>query len=137
MFSIYLPLILETLHQIFIDLTLKAEQEEYMKEGIPWEQVKYHNNKPTVDFLDGVHLPHSFVLYLAFLVFCAYFVTQKPLGLFTVLDEEVLMPKGTDATFVDKLNISFARNPIYKQAASRDSPISFAVQHYLLNLQNK
>lgn len=44
----------ETLHQIFIDLTLKAEQEEYTKEGIPWEQVKYHNNKPTVDFLDGV-----------------------------------------------------------------------------------
>jgi hypothetical protein len=47
---------LETLHQIFIDLTLKAEQEEYMKEGIPWEQVKYHNNKPTVEFLDGVRL---------------------------------------------------------------------------------
>ena len=44
----------ETLHQIFIDLTLKAEQEEYLKEGIPWEPVKYHNNKPTVDFLAGV-----------------------------------------------------------------------------------
>lgn len=44
----------ETLHQIFIDLTLKAEQEEYVKEGIPWEQINYHNNKPTVDFLAGV-----------------------------------------------------------------------------------
>eukprot|EP00026_Physarum_polycephalum_P002483 Phypoly_transcript_02490.p1 GENE.Phypoly_transcript_02490~~Phypoly_transcript_02490.p1 ORF type:complete len:810 (+),score=170.22 Phypoly_transcript_02490:150-2579(+) len=97
----------ETLHQIFIDLTLKAEQEEYMKEGIPWEQVKYHNNKPTVDFLDG-----------------------KPLGLFTVLDEEVLFPKGTDASFVEKMNNAFSRNPIYKQGASKESPLSFSVQHY-------
>ena len=43
----------ETLHQIFIDLTLKAEQEEYVREGIPWTQVAYHNNKPTVDLLVG------------------------------------------------------------------------------------
>ena len=47
-----------------------------------------------------------------------------------MLDEEVLFPKGSDASFVEKLNNSFSRNPIYKQAASKDVPLSFAVQHY-------
>lgn len=31
--------------QIFIELTLKSEQEEYLKEGIEWENVEYFNNQ--------------------------------------------------------------------------------------------
>jgi hypothetical protein len=30
----------ERLHQLFIELTLKAEQEEYAREGIDWVQIK-------------------------------------------------------------------------------------------------
>ena len=35
----------EKLQQLFIQLTLKAEQEEYAREGIEWQQVDYFNNK--------------------------------------------------------------------------------------------
>eukprot|EP01111_Echinosteliopsis_oligospora_P014908 TRINITY_DN5735_c0_g1_i1.p1 TRINITY_DN5735_c0_g1~~TRINITY_DN5735_c0_g1_i1.p1 ORF type:complete len:806 (-),score=234.13 TRINITY_DN5735_c0_g1_i1:55-2472(-) len=97
----------ETLHQIFIDLTLKAEQEEYLKEGIPWEQVKYHNNKPTVEFLD-----------------------KKPLGLFNVLDEECLFPKGTDESFLEKMRKTYGSNPIFKSSGGKDAKNTFGVQHY-------
>jgi myosin-1 len=43
----------EQLQQIFIELTLKAEQEEYTAEGIPWTPIKYYNNKPVCDLISG------------------------------------------------------------------------------------
>jgi myosin-1 len=42
----------EKLQQIFIELTLKAEQDEYKAEGIPWKEIKYVNNKPICDFIE-------------------------------------------------------------------------------------
>ena len=42
----------EKLQQLFIELTLKVEQEEYAREGIEWQQVDYFNNK-TVCEIDG------------------------------------------------------------------------------------
>jgi myosin-1 len=44
----------EKLQQIFIELTLKSEQEEYVREGIPWEPIKYFNNKPCVELIERV-----------------------------------------------------------------------------------
>lgn len=35
----------EKLQQYFIELTLKAEQEEYVREGIKWTPIKYFNNQ--------------------------------------------------------------------------------------------
>lgn len=92
----------ETLHQIFIDLTLKAEQEEYKNEGIPWENVPYHNNKPTVDLLNG-----------------------KPIGVFTLLDEECLFPKGTDQSFLEKAQKNFGSNKLFKSQRN-----VFTITHY-------
>eukprot|EP01102_Stenamoeba_stenopodia_P000526 TRINITY_DN1051_c0_g1_i1.p1 TRINITY_DN1051_c0_g1~~TRINITY_DN1051_c0_g1_i1.p1 ORF type:complete len:596 (-),score=130.79 TRINITY_DN1051_c0_g1_i1:192-1979(-) len=98
----------ETLHQIFIDLTLKAEQEEYIKEGIPWQQVNYYNNKPVVDFLAG-----------------------KPMGLFNILDEECLFPKGTDLSFLTKMNSNFNNSPCFKTAGSaKGQAENFTIKHY-------
>jgi len=34
----------EKLQQIFIELTLKAEQEEYVSEGIQWRAIEYFDN---------------------------------------------------------------------------------------------
>jgi len=84
----------EKLHQIFIELTLKAEQEEYKKEQIKWEDVAYYNNKPCVELI------------------------EKKNGVLGYLDEECLFPKGTDMTFHEKLfaNIkgqaNFAKSPL-------------------------
>lgn len=42
----------EKLQQIFIELTLKAEQEEYVNEGIQWTPVDYFNNKIVCDLIE-------------------------------------------------------------------------------------
>uniref|UniRef100_A0A4W3K996 Myosin IE n=1 Tax=Callorhinchus milii TaxID=7868 RepID=A0A4W3K996_CALMI len=43
----------EKLQQIFIELTLKAEQEEYVQEGIKWTPIDYFNNKIVCDLIEN------------------------------------------------------------------------------------
>ncbi|XP_043972563.1 myosin IEb isoform X1 [Gambusia affinis] len=43
----------EKLQQIFIELTLKAEQEEYIQEGIRWTPIEYFNNKVVCDLIES------------------------------------------------------------------------------------
>ncbi|XP_015779047.1 PREDICTED: unconventional myosin-Id-like [Acropora digitifera] len=42
----------EKLQQLFIELVLKQEQEEYKKEGIQWEEIDYFNNKVICDLIE-------------------------------------------------------------------------------------
>ncbi|XP_042158138.1 unconventional myosin-Ih isoform X3 [Oncorhynchus tshawytscha] len=71
----------EKLQQLFIQLTLKSEQEEYEMEGIEWESVPYFNNKIICDLVE-----------------------EKFKGIISVLDEECLRPgEATDMTFLEKL----------------------------------
>ncbi|KAL0491036.1 myosin I heavy chain [Acrasis kona] len=77
----------EKLQQIFIELTLKSEQEEYDTEGIKWEPIKYFNNKIVCDLIEEI----------------------KPPGIMAVLDDTCkkvhAMDGGkTDETFVGNLN---------------------------------
>merc|ERR1719232_2537164 len=55
----------EKLQQIFIELTLKAEQEEYFQEGIKWKEIEYFNNLTVCELIEG----------------------KKPPGIFSVLDD--------------------------------------------------
>ena len=43
----------EKLQQIFIELTLKAEQEEYVQEGIKWTPIDYFNNKVVCELIES------------------------------------------------------------------------------------
>ncbi|XP_006032794.1 unconventional myosin-Ie-like [Alligator sinensis] len=43
----------EKLQQIFIELTLKAEQEEYVQEGVRWSPIDYFNNKIVCDLIES------------------------------------------------------------------------------------
>jgi myosin-1 len=71
----------EKLQQLFIELTLKSEQEEYLREGIEWEQVEYFDNKIICDLVD-----------------------EKHQGILAVLDDECLRPGDvSDQTFLVKL----------------------------------
>jgi myosin-1 len=45
----------EKLQQVFIELTLKAEQEEYEKEGIKWTPIDYFNNAIICKLIDEVN----------------------------------------------------------------------------------
>jgi myosin-1 len=44
----------EKLQQVFIELTLHEEQDEYIREGIEWEQVDYFDNAIICDLIEKV-----------------------------------------------------------------------------------
>ncbi|KAK3393686.1 P-loop containing nucleoside triphosphate hydrolase protein [Podospora didyma] len=50
----------EKLQQIFIQLTLKAEQEEYAREQIKWTPIKYFDNKVVCDLIESIRPPGIF-----------------------------------------------------------------------------
>lgn len=72
----------EKLQQLFIELTLKSEQEEYLKEGIEWEPVEYFDNKVICNLIE-----------------------EKHKGIIALMDEECLRPGDpTDLSFLRKMN---------------------------------
>lgn len=81
----------EKLQQLFIELTLKSEQEEYEREGIEWIHVEYFDNKVICNLIE-----------------------EKYRGIISILDEECLRPGDpTDLTFLDKLNDQLGNHPHY------------------------
>jgi len=45
----------EKLQKLFLDLTLKSEQEEYLSEGIEWTVVEYFDNGIICDMIEERH----------------------------------------------------------------------------------
>uniref|UniRef100_A0A673AWX6 Myosin Ic, paralog a n=1 Tax=Sphaeramia orbicularis TaxID=375764 RepID=A0A673AWX6_9TELE len=79
----------EKLQQLFIELTLRSEQEEYETEGIAWETVKYFDNKIICDLIE-----------------------EKHKGIISILDEECLRPGETcDISFLEKLEGTLGGHP--------------------------
>uniref|UniRef100_A0A8D0AY66 Myosin IH n=1 Tax=Sander lucioperca TaxID=283035 RepID=A0A8D0AY66_SANLU len=79
----------EKLQQLFIQLTLKAEQEEYQAEDIEWEPVQFFNNKIICDLVE-----------------------EKHRGIISILDEECLRPGDvTDLTFLERLEEKMGNHP--------------------------
>ncbi|XP_061762485.1 unconventional myosin-Ih [Nerophis ophidion] len=79
----------EKLQQLFIQLTLKAEQEEYEAEDIEWEPVQFFNNKIICDLVEERHR-----------------------GIISILDEECLRPgDATDLTFLERLEEKMGNHP--------------------------
>ena len=59
------------------------EQEEYQREGIEWKFIDFGLDlQPTIDLIEK----------------------SNPIGILSLLDEECVMPKATDKTFVEKLS---------------------------------
>ncbi|XP_027133282.1 unconventional myosin-Ih [Larimichthys crocea] len=79
----------EKLQQLFIQLTLKAEQDEYEAENIEWEPVQFFNNKIICDLVE-----------------------EKHRGIISLLDEECLRPgDATDLTFLERLEEKMGNHP--------------------------
>lgn len=95
----------EKLQQIFIELTLKSEQEEYRAEGIQWEDVDYFNNKICCDLIEG----------------------QKPAGLLRVLDDVCTMPMGTDEKFLQQAADTHAGHAHFVPFPQQNE---FNIRHY-------
>ncbi|XP_065839410.1 unconventional myosin-Ia-like isoform X2 [Oscarella lobularis] len=88
----------EKLQQVFIELTLRCEQDEYVREGIEWEHVDYFDNSVICDLVDN---PKT--------------------GVLTLLDDDCLRPGNpTDLAFLRKLNQKCISHAHYESRASRN-----------------
>ncbi|XP_072927407.1 unconventional myosin-Ib-like isoform X1 [Hemitrygon akajei] len=107
----------EKLQQLFIELTLKEEQEEYVREGIEWTQINYFDNAIICDLIEN---------------------NQR--GILAMLDEECLRPGNvTEMTFLQKLNQIFSGHERFESKETQSSKFitdvtlpanCFRVQHY-------
>ncbi|KAM7414758.1 hypothetical protein PAMA_019528 [Pampus argenteus] len=95
----------EKLQQQFNLHVFKLEQEEYMKEQIPWTLIDFYDNQPCINLIEA------------------------KLGILDLLDEECKMPKGTDDTWAQKLY-----NTLLKKNAHFDKPRlsnrAFIIHHF-------
>jgi myosin-1 len=102
----------EKLQQYFIELTLKAEQEEYKQEGIKWEPIKFFNNQIVCDLIEG----------------------KAPPGIFAILDDICYTMhaegSGLDLKFLDKCIANFSNHPHFFAADT-----TFTIRHYAGDVQ--
>jgi myosin heavy subunit len=93
----------EKLQQHFTFYIIDMEQQEYKDEGVPFNKVDYEDNRDCIELIEG------------------------KLGIFQYIEEEGVIPKGTNQTLLKKLgdNFSSSRFEISKKIAS-----GFCVRHY-------
>ncbi|KFV96527.1 Myosin heavy chain, skeletal muscle, adult, partial [Eurypyga helias] len=100
----------EKLHQFFNHHMFVLEQEEYKKEGIEWT---------FIDF--GMDLAACIEL------------IEKPMGIFSILEEECMFPKATDTSFKNKLydqHLGKSSNFQKPKPAKGKAEAHFALVHY-------
>ncbi|XP_032624082.1 unconventional myosin-Vb isoform X1 [Chelonoidis abingdonii] len=94
----------EKLQQQFNSHVFKLEQEEYMKEQIPWTLIDFYDNQPCIDLIEA------------------------KLGILDLLDEECKVPKGTDQNWAQKLYDRHSSSQHFQKP--RMSNTSFIVVHF-------
>ncbi|KNZ80659.1 Myosin-1 [Termitomyces sp. J132] len=96
----------EKLQQIFIELTLKTEQEEYVREQIKWTPIKYFNNKVVCDLIEE----------------------RRPPGIFAALNDACATahadPTAADNSFIQRTSM-LSSNPHFEARGTQ-----FLVKHY-------
>ncbi|VDN05654.1 unnamed protein product [Thelazia callipaeda] len=109
--QLWINFVNERLQQFFNHHMFVLEQEEYKREGIAWT---------FIDF--GLDLQACIEL------------IEKPLGIISMLDEECIVPKATDMTFVQKLNDQhLGKHPNFQKPRppkGKQAEAHFAIIHY-------
>uniref|UniRef100_A0A673Y2W1 Myosin IG n=1 Tax=Salmo trutta TaxID=8032 RepID=A0A673Y2W1_SALTR len=104
----------EKLQQLFIQLILCQEQDEYRREGIKWQHIDYFNNQIIVDLVEQ---PHK--------------------GIISVLDEACLsVGKVTDTVCLESMDAKLGQHPHYtsRKLTPSDKTMEFnrdfRIRHY-------
>ncbi|XP_078257700.1 myosin-4-like [Rhinoraja longicauda] len=100
----------EKLQQFFNHHMFVLEQEEYKKEGIEWE---------FIDF--GMDLAACIEL------------IEKPMGIFSILEEECMFPKASDTSFTNKLydqHLGKSNNFLKPKPVKGRADAHFSLVHY-------
>ncbi|XP_019883807.2 unconventional myosin-Va [Camponotus floridanus] len=94
----------EKLQQQFNQHVFKLEQEEYLKENIEWTFIDFYDNQPCIDLI------------------------ETKLGILDLLDEECRMPKGSDASWAEKLYTRCSKSKHFEKP--RFSTSAFQIRHF-------
>lgn len=102
----------EKLQQFFNHHMFVLEQEEYAREQIEWKFIDFGKDlQPTIDLIE---LPN-------------------PIGIFSCLDEDSVMPRATDKSFTEKLHSLWDRKtPKYKRSLLSQG---FMLTHYAAEVE--
>lgn len=103
----------ETLQQHFTQYVFKLEQAEYLKE---------HIDVSPVIFVDNIG--------------CLELLEKKPNGIFHMLDQELLVPQGSDISLVTKMHRAYtedSKNAYY--ARIRQDATMFVIKHFAGNVR--
>jgi len=102
----------EKIQQFFNHHMFTLEQEEYRKEGIKWDFIDFGLDlEPTIELI------------------------ERNMGVFAVMDEECIMPKATDQTFLTKLiGAHSGKHPKFVKPSAKSAmganPVHFQIIHY-------
>ena len=99
----------EKLQQEFTQHVFKVEQQRYVDEGISWQFIDFQDNQPCIDLI------------------------EDKVGILSILDEEVLLPGGNDASFINKCYSQFAKKPNFGKP--RFGQESFVIKHYAYDVE--
>lgn len=102
----------EKLQQFFNHHMFVLEQEEYSRENIEWKFIDYgHDLQPTIDLIEK----------------------PQPMGIFSCLDEDCVMPKATDKSFTEKLTLLWdKKTPKFKHSKLAQG---FILTHYAAEVE--
>jgi len=95
----------ERLQQLFNQFVFKMEMTLYQSENVSCDFTDFPDNQDIIDMIQA-----------------------KQSSIFTLLDEECRLPKGSDQAFVQKLWKTFDKNPRFKVEPRK--PTSFSVIHF-------
>jgi len=96
----------EKLQQFFNFHTFKQEEKCYKEEGIKYTKVPYIDNQSVLDLIE-----------------------KKPKGILPMVDEELIVPKGSDLTYINKLHTQHGGDKDYKEEKRKQLEL-FTVLHY-------
>eukprot|EP00742_Colponemidia_sp_Colp-10_P012316 GILJ01013809.1.p1 GENE.GILJ01013809.1~~GILJ01013809.1.p1 ORF type:complete len:1164 (-),score=170.17 GILJ01013809.1:125-3478(-) len=95
----------EKLHAMFVAQVIRMEQQEYIDQGIRGVQVVVSDNQKCLELLDA-----------------------RPVGIFSLIDEQAVFPNSTDKLLLDRLSQHFVTHSNYNQPKLAMN--SFVVKHY-------
>lgn len=102
----------EKLQQFFNHHMFVLEQEEYAREQIEWQFIDFGRDlQPTIELIE----------------------LSNPIGIFSCLDEDCVMPRATDRSFTDKLNSLWdKKSPKYRPSRLGQG---FILTHYAAEVE--
>ena len=98
----------EKLQQHFNQYTFKLEEKLYQSEEVQYEHITFIDNQPVLDLIEK----------------------KQPQGLMLVLDEQISIPKSSDATFFIKANQTHGGKKHANYEEVRTSRTDFIIKHY-------